>query len=369
MIRCGVCGYENSDTPLFCGRCTSPLNVIPLHQLGETEHRQCLAALFEILAEVSRNTVTRGEPDRDLWQSYLSAFWLRPETALILYAEAMAIKSLQLNSTGPWLDLGCGDGIHAAIYSRWRFDTSFDAFSSLDLSADDMYNRFDPSDFSATILRKGRAIDFGVDIKSTAVARAAALNVFTNVRQADATALPLGDRSLGVIFSNMLRDLGDPLLPALRECRRVLRDDGRLLLSAMTPEYANNLYFVPAARREEQGGNLNAAAQLLKLDRGRSVFCQQQLSVDQWSELLKTAGLRLISTRAIVGPSIIRFWDVGLRPFIHALLAQRQAWKSTGILAQVKQSLLPGLDYLLSPLLRSLTEGEPCMQLLELRKD
>jgi SAM-dependent methyltransferase len=370
MTRCPVCGHENRSDALFCAGCTSPVAVVALHELSTDDHRQCLAALFEVLATASRSDRAADHPiDQDLWEAYLSAFWLRPETALILYAEALAIRSVKLDISAPWLDLGCGDGIHAALYSGWRFEPAFDAFSSLDLTASDMYNRFDPADFAAGIERTGRRIDHGMDIKSTAVARASALGVFTEVKQADACALPLPDASVGVIFSNMLRDLGDPLPAALKECRRVLTASGTILISAMTPAYASNLHFAPAAKRAQGAGDAVTAAELLKLDRGRSVFCQRQLTIEQWTELLAAAGLRLHNARPIVGPGIIQFWDIGLRPFIHALLAQRQSWQDAGVLAIVKPSMLAGLNYLLAPLLHSLTTGIPCMQLLEVRRD
>jgi SAM-dependent methyltransferase len=213
--------------------------VVALHELTNADRRRCLAALFEVLADSSRSSgESEGAIDHELWRAHLSAFWLRPETALVLYAEALAICALNLPAEAPWLDLGCGDGIHAALYSGWRFEPVFDAFASLDLGVADMYNRFDPAEFSAGVERVGRRVDYGIDIKETAVARAKALGVFADVRQADATALPLADGSVGLIFSNMLRDLGEPLPAALRECRRVLRPEGTLLLSAMTPAYA-----------------------------------------------------------------------------------------------------------------------------------
>jgi SAM-dependent methyltransferase len=368
-LRCPVCGHENSAAALFCARCTSPVAVVGLHELTEADRRRCLAALFEVLADSSREAAASGEAiDEDLWRAYLSAFWLRPETALVLYAEARAIAALKLAADAPWLDLGCGDGIHAALYSGWRFDPVFDAFASLDLDAADMYNRFDAAEFSASVERAGRRVNYGIDIKETAVARAKALGVFGDVRQADAPALPLPDASVGVIFSNMLRDLGEPLPAALRECRRVLRADGTLLLSAMTPAYAESLYFVPEARLAQAEGEGDRAAQLLKLDRGRSVFCQRQLSREQWERLLAEAGLVLHAVHPIVGGRVIQFWDVGLRPFIHALLGQRESWRNAKVLREVKASLLGGLDYVLRPLLRGITEGTRCMQLLEVRR-
>jgi SAM-dependent methyltransferase len=368
MSACPVCAHDNPPTALFCARCTSPVAVVPLHELTDRDRRECLAALFEVLADASRAPTPTSSIDADLWQAYLKAFWLRPETAMILYAEARAIRALNLPAATPWLDLGCGDGIHAALYTGWRFNPVFDAFAALDLTAPDLYNHFDPAQFSAPLERTGRRVDHGIDIKPTAVARAQALGVFDHVHQADATKLPLADASVGTIFSNMLRDLGEPLPAALGECHRVLTDDGTLLLSAMTPVYAASLYFAPAARKAAGRDDTARAAELLKLDRGRSVFCQRQLTTDQWQQILADAGLRLHAVHPIVGDRAIRFWDVGLRPFVHALLAQRESWKNANVLREIKRSLVAGLDYLLRPLLQSMSEGTPCMQLLEVRK-
>jgi SAM-dependent methyltransferase len=368
MPVCPVCLHENPAAALFCARCTSPVAVLPLHELGEADHRECLAALFESLAEISRTPGAGEMVDQDLWRAYLDAFWLRPETALVLYAEGLAVRPFREAAAGAWLDLGCGDGIHAAIYSGFRFGEEFDAFSALDLGAADIYNHFDPARFSARVVGSGRTVDYGLDIKPTAVARATALGAFKEVMRADATKLPLPDRSVGGIFSNMLRDLGEPLPTALAECRRVMADDGVLLLSAMTPAYAQSLHFAPAAREAHAAGDRQRAKHLLKLDRGRSVFCQRQLSLDQWRPLLAKAGLALRRARPLVGDRAIRFWDVGLRPFTHALLQQRQRWVDAALLAAVKPSLVGVLAYLLAPLVRTVDRGTPCMHLLEIGK-
>ncbi len=370
---CGACGAGNAPGALFCIRCTAPLAVASLQDLDESDLRLCRAALFEVLADVQRSalpaTVSRSPQDESLWHAYLSAFWLRPETALILFAEALAVRSLGARAGSPWLDLGCGDGIHAALTAGWQFDDAFDAFQSLDLSAKDIYHHWDPAHFAAKVAKPGRAIDHGIDIKSTAVQRAAALGVFGRVECGDATALPLADESVGTIFSNMLRDLGEPLPAALRECRRILREDGVLLLSAMTPSYAKNLYFAPAARNAEAAGDATLAHQLIRLDRGRSIFCQRQLSLRQWEALLRESALRLADAIPIVSPQVIRFWDVGLRPFSPALLRQRHAWAEAGVLAAIKPAAVELLSSQLRPLVDQLNAGpENCMNLLVVTK-
>lgn len=371
-VNCAACGAGNAENALFCARCTAPLAVTSLHELDNTDLDICRTALLEVLAESSKPptwSVSKDAIDEGLWRAYLSAFWLRPETALILYAEAMAVTSLQDVPRGPWLDLGCGDGVHAALTGGWRFGGEFDVFQSLDLSAKDIYHHWNERRFRVDVSRRGRTIDYGIDIKPTAAARARALGILAHVECGDARRLPLADRSIGTIFSNMLRDLGQPLAEALRECRRVLKDDGVLLLSAMTPVYAGSLYFLPAARKAEASGQTNLARRLLRLDRGRSMFCQRQLSVPQWQELLTEQRLKVVDVRPMVAPQMIRFWDVGLRPFSMALLRQRQKWIDAGILNLIKPSVVNLIASQLQPLLENLNSGEVhCMNLLVVRK-
>lgn len=362
--RCTVCGRPNRADALFCDRCTYPLRVANLADLSADDKRLCLSHLFRELSSAVAGPAI-GAVDDDAWLAYLSAFWLRPETAIIEYREAMAIRKAR--AAGPWLDLGCGDGIHAALYSGFRFDDAFDAFSGLDLTSNDFYNRFDRSAFRAARRREARKIDLGLDIKPAAIERARALDVFERVEVADAIRLPIESRSVGTIFSNMLRDLGESLDEALAECARVLRDDGRLLLSTMTPAYAPALVFAPAAREAESRGDRNLAEQLLRLDRGRSVFCRQQLSADQWSARLAKHGLRVESTHTIITQEITRLWDVGLRPFSIDLLNWRQRVDRESLVS-VKRAAIPLLDHVLRPIVARAEVGEPCMQLLVVRR-
>lgn len=362
-VTCPVCRSETPQGAAFCSRCTNPIGVVSLSELSASDQTVALRALFQSLA-TSASSEPAAEPD-DLFHAYLSAYWLRPETALILYAEASTIATLKPDMPpGPWLDLGCGDGTHAALYSGWRFDPSFDCFQSVNLAARDIYDHFEPAEFAAPVLHRGRVIDLGVDIKPSAIARASHLGVFADVQLADAARLPVADGNMAVIFSNMLRDLGDSLPDALAEVHRILRPDGRLIFSAMTPAYADSLHFAPAAKQAADAGQTLLAQQFSRLDRGRSTFCRQQLSSAQWHRLLSAAGFTLEATIPLVGAEAIRFWDIGLRPFSIPLIRQAATWRAAGVLPHIKPGAVELLSTLLAGLRSNLNAGHTCMHMV-----
>ena len=364
--QCRVCGHANRADALFCDRCTSPVGVVALGDLTEEDYAHCRSALFHLLATMGPHSPSETSP---LWLRYLSAFWLRPETALICFAEARALREIASDRRDRWLDLGCGDGIHSALAAGWSFDDAFDAFQGLDLAAADIYHHWDPARFGAEVTERGETIAIGCDIKETAIERSRALGVFDRLILADATELPIDAGSIDGIFSNMLRDLGPTLGPALAECCRVLSDDGRLYISAMTPHYADNLYFAPLAQKSVSDGLPEEYVRfLLRLDRGRSVFCRQQLSAEKWNELLHEAGLEVVRTVPLVGAKTIKFWDVGFRPFSVQLIEQAQKWREQGVLKAVKPPMVTLLDTLLRSLTVDRGEEVPCMNLLEIAK-
>ena len=91
---CTVCGRANRTDALFCDRCTYPLRVANLADLTSDDKRLCLSYLFRELSFAVAGPVI-GAVDEDAWIAYLNAFWLRPETAIIEYREAMAILGIQ----------------------------------------------------------------------------------------------------------------------------------------------------------------------------------------------------------------------------------------------------------------------------------
>jgi SAM-dependent methyltransferase len=354
---CPVCGRQNPPDALFCAACIAPLRVPALAELDDDERRQSLDDLVAVLAEV------RALPDaglaadeRELLHAYLSAFWLRPETALVQFAEARLLAPLLAEAPQPFLDLGCGDGIHTSLLHGWRFEPDFDAYRDLDLAARDIFAA-PPRPEPANVVRAGRTIDLGVDIKPAAVERARLLGTFARVEIADALALPLGDGEVGTVYSNVLRDFDETLDDALAECARVLARDGLLLLPSPTEHYQDTLWYVTRARTRT-ATEAELAERDLRLDRGRSVFCRQQVPVDDWRERLEAAGFALEQAVPYAPPELMRFWDTGARPFSPALAAWAAELRGSAAFPLVKAGSVAALERLLEPLAAP-AAGEP----------
>jgi SAM-dependent methyltransferase len=93
------------------------------------------------------------------------------------------------------------------------------------------------SGFGLPMLRQAGARPFGMDLDRAALVAANQLNSQAWLAQADATCLPLHDRTLDLITSfetiEHVQDAG----ALVRELRRVLRRDGRLVLSTPNREF------------------------------------------------------------------------------------------------------------------------------------
>ena len=322
--RCAACGTDNSADALFCERCIAPLRIKSLADLDAEDFRLCAGALAETLS------FSPGQPEpsdmddatADLLDAYLHLHWLRPETALWQTLDARAVRNRESEYIrDPILDLGCGDGTHSAVMFGTRFDPCFDVFAALRLNAADIYDAFDPHRYHPRVIRRGRRIGLGIDIRENMVKRAKTLGVYRALRREDATNLSLGDESVSTVFSNVVRDFPDATCrAALGEIARVLKPGGILILPAPTPHWRDSLYFHPSARILQNTGDSLGARRMAELDRGRSSSFAQQISQSEWENRLADCGLEIIDRQATHARQVVRFWDVGFRPFSVPLL-------------------------------------------------
>ena len=210
------------------------------------------------MAKRASTTSTKAEPDKNMTMEQRSEikFTISPDKEIELMAAPgvfiptattnILIQSIRDTISNPsnLLDLGCGNGINSSILAGWRFKPSFDVFEDLDLDGDDIYDSLLQDKSKVRIEKSGRVIDFGIDIKKSMVQRAKLVGSFKNVLQAEAAKIPVESNSIGVIYSNVIRDFDSNGLDyALKECARIIKPSGSLIFSTPTPEYQESLFY------------------------------------------------------------------------------------------------------------------------------
>ena len=170
----------------------------------------------------------------NILESFLSVYWLRPETALWRTIDVLAMDSFIFES--PSLDLGCGDGVFSFIRAGGRFDFGFDVFQSVTaleryFENVDIYDNYDDS-YMAPLIGKmpGYQIDMALDHKEALLKKAATLGLYRKMVCQDANqGLPLDEASFKTVFSNIIYWLDNPHA-IIGEIARILTPDGRAIL-------------------------------------------------------------------------------------------------------------------------------------------
>lgn len=354
---CPVCGRPNAADALFCAACIAPLRVQKLADLASDDLQLSIDNLLEVLLRVRQTSSVTSVDDDDLLDAYLQAFWLRPETALLQFCECRLVAPLiERFADGPLVDIGCGNGVHTSLLAGWRFDPAFDVFADVDLSATDIYNVMPRESRPVPIARRGRTIDYGIDIKPAMVEQARRLGTFKQSLVADALNLPMHDGEVACIYSNVLRDFDQTLDPALLECRRILKPHGRLILISPTETYQEKLFYFPRASALKAQGQDALADRYQRLDRGRSIFCRQQVPLADWQARLARCGFELEQSLPFASQHVLEFWDTGLRPFSPQLIGWANSLRDHQSFATVKQGFLALLRSTLHPLAQTVTD-------------
>ncbi|MCP3707073.1 class I SAM-dependent methyltransferase [Paraburkholderia sp. CNPSo 3274] len=126
------------------------------------------------------------------------------------------------------------------------------AFTRLDLRADERIVEIGPGNgghIESVLTRAPRLTLVGIDISPTMTTAARERNVMLlasgriALTTADVASIPYGNASFDKAIAINSVYFWPDLLAALREIRRVLRDEGQLVIAAMTPEAALSIPF------------------------------------------------------------------------------------------------------------------------------
>jgi ubiquinone/menaquinone biosynthesis C-methylase UbiE len=199
------------------------------------------------------------------------AYLARAPLALALFrsAECRHLRSVHL--ARPLLDLGCGNGEFAA---------------------------------SALVGRP----DLGIDLGHQRLAVALAADCHLALAQADAARLPVADDSFTTVLAvSVCEHLVEPAR-ALAEVHRVLRPGGRFVATIVLRDLHERLFYPRLCRRLRLAG----LARLYLRLHDRVFRHQTLLSQTGWEIMLAEAGFQIVTSRNILPPQLIVWFDFWL---------------------------------------------------------
>ncbi len=185
----------------------------------------------------------------------------------------------------PLLDLGCGDGLFAAILLGERTG----------------------------------AISCGIDKSFDDILSARKTGVYRLLQVADLTNLPLADNSFGAAFSNSVFEHLVDIDGALREAFRVLRPGGKLILTAPNDRLAD--HFIAA--RVLRALRINHAARAMGNLANRVLGNRLCLSTEQWREKVLGAGFRSMKCTYLISPKTFNINELFVPFAFVSLLCKR----------------------------------------------
>lgn len=151
----------------------------------------------------------------------------------------------------------------------------------------------------------GEKIDMGIDIAPRDLYVAAKGKMYKNLTLADARDLPFADNSYGSIVSiSTFEHIANPN-KLLKEMYRVLKPNGILAITMETEEVDHNTFYRPMLKRL----GLSFLSQLLT-NAYNSYFHRRTLpSKEKWIKDFKEAGLKIVTVKNIISPTVTKLYD------------------------------------------------------------
>jgi SAM-dependent methyltransferase len=292
----------------------------------------------------------------ELLRSFLNVYWLRPETALWRTLDLLELQ--RFDWTRPMLDAGCGDGIFSSMLMGARLNADHDVFRSIEDTSGfferrDIYNQA-AKEIRPEIERPPRQkIDVGLDWKESLLTKAGWLDLYERLIQHDANQrLPFADGSFRTVFCNIAYWI-ENLDGLLEEFHRIATPDGQVALTVPNDSYRDYLVYRYWKRYGWEWARL--------LDRGRSEQCLHAYADGEWRRRFQRAGLSVAHHSMHLSPTVIRLWDIGLRPLSPPLIRMANALDPE-TRRSVKKEWVDALVEILTPFLGSRIpedEGKP----------
>jgi len=244
----------------------------------------------------------------DILQTFLKLYWFAPSEALWRAVEARAVARQPFHA--PLLDLGCGHGR-----------------------------------FAVAIFGNERPIAAGCDLLHFQLAVARDGGAYQSLALADGHRLPYPAGAFATVFSNsVLEHIPDPT-PVLAELARVLRADGRLVITVPSDRFHDYL----ARPQQHHAAGQRGLASAYKAAIDQKLEHYHYHTPNEWARLFRQAGLELVHESYYMAPATTALWDrmnqqfgVGRRSAFSVLVSPRL--RPLGYQALIAR-LLPRLLY------------------------
>jgi ubiquinone/menaquinone biosynthesis C-methylase UbiE len=202
---------------------------------------------------------------RDFLSEYLRRSIL--STAMVRAIECRMLSEREFSA--PVLDLGCGDGTFASVLFSQPVATGF-------------------------------------DISSDQLEQASTTGIYNTLVQGDAWALPFAEGSFATVLCNsVLEHIPNPD-DVFLEVRRILREDGRFLITVPTPDHERLFFLSQLFAKLGMDGMGRAYGRMVS----RSFKHYNTHSADEWSRLLEKAGFKVTYACHYLPPAVVALHDL-----------------------------------------------------------
>ncbi len=245
-----------------------------------------------------------------LLRRFLSAYWLRPENALWMTLRSLTLSKIRL--ARPSVDISCGDGVFSFLHLGGVFDPGFDVFTSVALTAGDMFDHVSDDYRPPVETAPGDRIDVGTDFKASMLQKAERLRLYDRLVQHDNNLpLPFDDATFRTVYCNAPYWVQN-IDGFLAELRRITHPQGKVILQVKL-----------SSMKDYTLGRFEAVLgrKVLDLIGGARFDCWPTLADrSTWESRFARAGLGVHSSAPFVTRTHAHLWDVGLRPIAPLLI-------------------------------------------------
>ncbi len=270
-------------------------------------------------------------------------YWLKPADIIWDTVPAYHIRKF-IEEKDKILDLGCGDGLFAALTFGAKLPSDYDRFISAkpghqrigEGQSGDIYS--DPKLATSFIKKPVRSIDVGLELKPHHLKVAESLGVYEKLIEGNFENIPCENDTFDKVFSSMAFYWGDDLSLQLQEVRRVLKDSGEFLVTLVS-EHSKDIHLAKKIS-ESSGVSASMRDYMEELDGGRRDFITRHAkSVPEWDTFFKEGGFEITKTVPIVNEMMFFLQDIAQRPFLKTFLKMAESKNFQPFRAQVKEFL------------------------------